>query len=131
MSQNSKLKVHCAIGAMDTLTGLGLIFMPALVLSLMGIRMQNPESLTFIRFVGSFVAATGLCYFLPFLSKSFQFEELIWNWKTTSLLRFSVGLVLSGLILCHFLTWHWSSIIFVDCGVASLQLLWIREGQHD
>jgi hypothetical protein len=60
-------------GAMDLLTGLGLVFVPTLVLRLMGVAEgQDPtgssglqgEGLVFLRWVGAFVGAVGASYLL-------------------------------------------------------------------
>lgn len=51
-------------GAMDLLTGLGLVFVPGWVLPLMGVGMPEGDGVIFLRWVGAFVAAVGASYLL-------------------------------------------------------------------
>lgn len=51
-----------AAGAMDAATGAGLMLLPAWTLQRMGITPPGAEALGFVRFVGVFVGAVGMCY---------------------------------------------------------------------
>jgi hypothetical protein len=49
-------------GGLDTCTGLGLVFLPGLVLPLMRVPQPTGDGLVYLRFVGAFVAAVGATY---------------------------------------------------------------------
>ena len=51
-------------GAMDLLTGLGLVLVPARVLPLMRVDVPAGDGLVFLRWVGAFVGAVGASYLL-------------------------------------------------------------------
>lgn len=50
------------VGAMDFLTGIGLVVTPALTLRLMGADVPDAAAWAFVRFVGVFVGAVGATY---------------------------------------------------------------------
>lgn len=49
-------------GGVDLLTGIGLLVAPAFTLERAGLPVPSADALEFVRFVGAFVAATGLSY---------------------------------------------------------------------
>jgi len=53
-----------AVGALDAGTGAGLVVAPAWTLAGMGVNPPGAEALEFVRFVGAFVGAVGLVYFI-------------------------------------------------------------------
>ncbi|HWA26205.1 MAG TPA: hypothetical protein VG734_11120 [Lacunisphaera sp.] len=53
-----------AAGAMDAGTGACLVAVPAWTLACMGVTPPGAEALEYVRFVGAFVGAVGLVYFV-------------------------------------------------------------------
>ena len=51
-----------AAGVMDAVTGLMLVFVPGLVLSLLMIEAPSPEAMVYLRWIGVIVLAVGLSY---------------------------------------------------------------------
>ena len=54
------------VGLMDSITGILLMAVPALTLSLMGLQPIDPSSPVFLSWMGAFVFAIGFVYLLPF-----------------------------------------------------------------
>jgi hypothetical protein len=113
-----------AVGAMDSLTGLLLIFSPALVLRLLGIAELPAETLVFLSWIGVFVAATGLSYGLTWRGASAA--EAVWTFS--ALVRFSVAAFLVVKIASGSLPVAWAMVAAADAAVATVQGIGLAAG---
>ena len=120
-----------AVGAMDALTGLLLIFIPARVLELLGIRLPSPDALVFLSWIGVFVMSVGLSYGLVLFKR--RHGEAVWTF--TSLVRMAVAVFLTTRVLGETLEKSWMLVAVSDAAVALVQIVilrlgWWREGQR-
>lgn len=117
-------------GAMDTLTGLGLIFAPELTLKAMGASV-DPIFLVWIRFVGAFVFSVGSLYLwgLVLDRQSSMRSGLATIWFATAWIRLVVAFVVGSLIIDRSLETTWASVPVVDFLGASFQLFWLVTGR--
>lgn len=111
-----------AVGSMDALTGLLLIFVPALVLRMLGIAPPAGEVLVFISWIGVFVMSVGLSYGLV-LGKRGWGEAA---WIFTSLVRIMVAVFLTARILDGSLPKAWALVALADASVALVQMAVVR-----
>jgi hypothetical protein len=114
-------------GAGDAVTGLLLLAAPALTLRLMLIP-DLPAEPIFLRWVGAFVLATGLYYFLPWLQRepARRTAELAVVLRLTCVVRGIVALFTLSAVLTGALSWHWLSVTGCDAVTAVLQLIMLR-----
>jgi len=118
-----------AVGAMDALTGLLLIFVPVGVLGLLGIRPPSAEARVFVSWIGVFVMSVGLSYGLVFLKR--RHGEAVWAF--TSLVRMAVAVFLTSRVLGESMEPGWLLVAASDAAVALVQIVilrlgWWREG---
>lgn len=121
--------LQALVGAMDTLTGVLLVVAPAHTLRLMGIR-EVPESMTMVSWVGVFVFAVGLSYFLVGW-KGERAEDLAeWRmqWKLTGVVRLAVGTFVAWRIVAGDLESTWKTVALTDFVVAGAQFLGLGRG---
>ena len=111
-----------AVGSMDALTGLLLIFVPALVLRMLGITPPAGEVLVFISWVGVFVMSVGLSYGLALGKRGWG--EAVWIF--TSLVRIMVAVFLTTRILDGSLAKAWALVALADASVALVQMAIVR-----
>lgn len=121
-----------AVGAMDALTGLLLIFVPDLVLRLLKIEAPSPDSMVFLSWIGVFVMAVGLSYGLA-LGKRRGAGEVVWMF--TALARVLVAVFLTAKITAGVMPMAWALVALSDGLVALVQMVilrkgWWREGQR-
>jgi hypothetical protein len=124
MKRNGLLKWWSAgVGAMDALTGLGLMFVPVWVLACLRIEAPSAEAIVFLRWIGAFVCAVGLSYGLALFGRKGWGEA---SWIMTSLARLMVALFLTVQMLRGELEPAWSVVALSDAAVAFVQLtvLW-------
>ncbi len=110
-------------GAMDSCTGLLLIFAPSVTLNLMRINpAQYPREL--IQFIGAFVFAVGSAYLwaLAWTIKTKSWQLLLWTWLGTAWIRICVGCVTGLLIFKGQLSPAWVTVPIVDLACAGIQL---------
>ncbi|MDR3405646.1 MAG: hypothetical protein P4L99_24340 [Chthoniobacter sp.] len=95
-------------------TGLLLIFAPELMLRLM--RVPAPDDPVFLQFVGCFVAAVGLTYFIGLISwfYSGRIARLQAAWEMTIPFRLAAAIFVLTQIASHKLAAPWSSVPLVD-----------------
>ena len=104
-------------GGMDAVTGLLLIFMPQLVLRLLGIEPLADQSLLFLSWVGVFVLAVGLSYGLALTGRA-RGEAV---WMFTSLVRMFVAIFLIVQVIAGALEPAWLLVAAGDGVVAVAQ----------
>ncbi len=121
-----------AVGSMDALTGLLLIFAPASVLRLLKIEVPSPDAMVFLSWIGVFVMAVGLSYGLA-LGRHRGSGEAVWMF--TSLARILVTVFLVIQITRENMAPAWLVVALSDGMVALVQMVilrkrWWREGQR-
>ena len=121
--------VQALVGAMDTLTGVLLVAAPAFTLRLMGIR-EVPESLAMVSWVGIFVFAVGLSYFLVNWRGESAADLAGWRmqWKITGVVRLAVGTFVAWQIVAGGLETTWKTVAMTDFLVAGAQFLGLAQG---
>lgn len=125
MNKTNILKFwSAAVGSMDAVTGLLLVFSPLLVLRLLGISAPSAEAVVFLSWIGVFVLAVGLSYGFA-LGRRSRGETV---WMFTSLARLLVAVFLAFRILDGSLAKAWMVVAFSDASVAVVQLLVLRAG---
>lgn len=110
-------------GLLDTLTGMVLIAKPDIILSIMGAsEISMPD--IFLKYVGVFVMATGLTYFISLFYTFFNITFIQLSlvlWTTSSLVRLCVaGFVFSQVYLSA-LSLSWLLVAFSDLSLALFQ----------
>ena len=122
---NNKLRLfQWSVGACDALTGILLVAAPQATLSLMGMEKSAEEAVPF-SFVGIFVMAVGLSYFLP---RETDLAGWKMQWKVTALMRLFVALFLLGNITLAGWDSQWLTVLFTDLIVGSVQFLGLKKG---
>ncbi len=119
-----------AVGAMDAVTGLLLVFVPEITLSLMGLEMVQEPVL--LRWIGVFVFSVGCMYLLPFLTPAGRdrLAQLVLSLKATALARACVACFVVVAIVGGQLEIAWGSVAAVDCICAVIQLTMLWRGRH-
>lgn len=113
-----------AVGAMDALTGLLLVFVPALVLRLLGIPELGAESLVFVSWIGVFVTGVGLSYGLVFGSR--RAGAAVWTF--TGMIRLLVCVFLTIQVVSGRMSAAWLLVAGADGFVAFAQFVVLRAG---
>lgn len=113
-----------AVGSMDAVTGLLLIFVPALVLKLLGIDPPSADALVFLSWMGVFIAGVGLSYGMA-LGKRSRGETV---WAFTAMIRILVAIFLTVRILDGTLAVNWGLVGICDGIVGVLQVVILRLG---
>ena len=122
--KNKLQLIQRGIGAMDACTGILLVIAPVWTLHLMG--MQNiPTPADIISFVGVFVMAVGISYFL---TSDRDLPGWKMQWKVTALVRLSVGCFLAWKIFGQGWEIRWVSVLLTDFSVAIFQLVGLKKG---
>ena len=114
-----------AVGAMDFLTGLGLVTMPELTLGLMQAEAPGEEAWVFVRFLGAFVGAVGASYLWAARSGSGSLRTTL---IVTLFFRGSAGTFAAGAVLTGHLGLVWLGVAVTDLGCVAAQLWWLRRG---
>ena len=110
-------------GLLDTFTGVVLIIRPDIILSIMGAsEISMPD--IFLRYVGVFVMATGLTYFISFLHAYYcityiQLSLVIWT--TSSLVRLCVAGFVFSQVYLGTLSVSWLLVASSDLTLALFQ----------
>lgn len=113
-----------AVGSMDAVTGLLLIFAPGLVLDLFGIAAPSEDSLVFLSWIGVFVLAVGLSYSLA-LGRRSRGETV---WAFTALVRILVAVFITIRIVEGSLVPAWAMVGISDGVVGLVQVLILKKG---
>lgn len=107
-------------GTLDFCTGLGLAFVPRLILPLMRVPHPSDEALVYLRFVGAFVAAVGACYLLALVRGGF--DRLRYMLEFTIPFRLFAGAFSAAGIALTWLSPAWISVPLTDFLLALLQV---------
>jgi hypothetical protein len=122
----NKLKLfQWAVGACDACTGILLVLAPAWTLHLMGM-VNRPSPVDTISFVGVFVMAVGVSYFLVSDEDVGGWKM---QWKVTALVRLSVAGFLAWKIFASSgAGWEtrWLSVLLTDLVIASVQIVGLK-----
>ncbi len=113
-----------AVGAMDTCTGLLLIAAPGLTLRLMSVPAVGTEALSFLSWMGVFIAGVGFSYAL--VLRGNREGETVWIFTAT--VRLLVALFLTVKISSGSLSNAWVLVAVTDAVVAIAQFILIRAG---
>ncbi len=113
-------------GLADTLTGLGLIWLPSQTLQLMGVD-PSAHQLALIRFIGAFVFATGSLYVWAFIIHKVmnKWIHIRVTWFVTAWIRICVAAVTLSMIVSGDIVCAWLPVPLTDGILAGLQLFWI------
>jgi hypothetical protein len=106
-------------GAMDLLTGLGLVFAPGLVLPLMQVAVPAGDGLVFLRWVGAFVGAVGASYLLAVARGGA--ERLRYVLEFTIPFRLAAGCFSAAAVALGWLPVMWASVAVTDLALAGVQ----------
>ncbi len=109
---------------MDAITGLLLVFIPSVVLKLLGITILEETSWVFLSWMGVFITGVGLSYI--WAMGNAREAELIW--KITAMIRLMVAVFLSWKIATHHLQLAWIIVAISDAVVAIIQIRILRLG---
>lgn len=113
-----------AVGSMDAVTGLLLMFFPSLVLGLLNIDPPSPDALVFLSWMGVFICGVGLSYGLA-LGRRSRGETV---WAFTALIRAMVAVFLTVRIIHGTLAPAWLVVGASDAFVAVVQIVILRAG---
>ena len=113
-----------SVGAMDALTGVMLVFFPAMTLGLIGIVPPPHESLVLVSWIGVFVTGVGLSYGMALGSPAYGAAV----WGVTGLVRALVAVFLTIKILSGALAPAWLMVALTDGVVAAAQFTVLRMG---
>ena len=113
-----------AVGSMDAVTGLLLIFAPGLVLGLLGITPPSADSRVFLSWIGVFVTSVGLSYSMALGRRSCG--ETVWRF--TALVRMLVAVFIAARIVEGSLAPAWAMVGISDGVVGMVQILILRKG---
>lgn len=113
-----------AVGSMDAVTGLLLVFAPALVLALLGMKPPSADALLFLSWVGVFVTGVGLSYAMAFGRRS-RGETV---WAFTAMIRILVAVFLTIKILDGSMAPDWALVAGCDGVVGVAQVVLLRLG---
>jgi hypothetical protein len=110
-------------GLLDTLTGIVLIAKPNIILSIMGASEIDMPNI-FLKYVGVFVMATGLTYFISFFNSFFNITYIQLSlvlWTTSSLVRLCVASFVFSQVYLSALSLSWLLVAFSDLSLAVFQ----------
>lgn len=116
-------------GLMDSITGLGLIFLPGVILRIMGLT-PDIYTISVVMVVGAFVFAVGNLYFMGLMlsrrEESYYPLRCIWN--ATAWVRVCVSMVMGYLVFSGGLEKGWVTVALTDSLVGIGQLATILLG---
>jgi hypothetical protein len=113
-----------AVGTMDVLIGLLLIFFPALMLRMVKIAEPSADGLVFVSWIGVFVMSVGLSYGLAFGRRGHG--EAAWIFSST--VRLLTVFFLTSRILGESLPGGWTLVAVACALVALVQIVLLRKG---
>lgn len=116
-------------GTMDTVTGILLMGMPRLTLSLMGLSVTE-EALVYVQFIGAFVFGLGSLYLWGFCGARFLalWGGLAGIFYATAWVRFVIFIFVTVAVLGGLLESLWTTVALTDGALAVAQVLWLWRG---
>ncbi|MBL9193079.1 MAG: hypothetical protein JNJ82_12070 [Opitutaceae bacterium] len=123
-------RLSLVAGALDTCTGLGLVFFPGLVLPLMRVPLPTGDGWVFLRFVGAFVAAVGMTYLWALCAPRERLRVVL---GATVIFRLAAGGYSLAAVVGGQLGLAWASVPATDLAlvIAQLWLLSKGAGRHE
>lgn len=121
-------RLNPLIGLCDALTGIGLLLVPTLVLQILGTTVA-PETLVFVQYIGVFVFAVGLSYFLPyFIGKQLcsRDQRICYTWIVTAVIRICVASFVVLQLLLGGLSINWLLVAVTDASLAAVQFYYLN-----
>lgn len=117
---------------MDTSTGVLLLLVPSLSLTLMNLG-ETTAPIAYLRFIGAFVFAVGTLYFAAWrLADLGRLVEWRILWLATAWARLCVGTTVSILIASGALEVGWVSVPVADLGLGVYQMVTgLRKGVNE
>lgn len=113
-------------GAMDFMTGLGLVFAPALLLPLMRVEVPAGDGLVFLRWVGAFVGAVGASYLLAVVRGGVG--RLRGVLEFTIPFRLAAGCFSAVAVGLGWLPVMWASVPVTDLALVGVQVWLLKRG---
>lgn len=111
-------------GTADFCSGLGLAFVPAQILPLIGLAVPGAEALIWLRWVGAFVWAVGASYLLALLlGGEARLRTLL---ELTIPFRLSAGVFSTVAIANGWLSLGWTSVPATDFALVIAQVWLLR-----
>lgn len=117
------------IGLCDALTGLGLLLSPSFILQLLGIEVAQ-DSLVYLQYIGAFVFAVGLSYFIPYCVADHlcsREQRILYTWIVTSLFRLCIASFVLLQVILEGLVINWLIVAMSDALLAGLQIYLIKK----
>ena len=106
-------------GALDTTTGLGLLVLPVWTLRMMGVAPPGAEALSFVRFVGVFVGAVGMCYLVAWWRGGDGPLRAVLDF--TRLFRLGAGVFTGTMVATAGWPPAWLAVTVTDLGLVAVQ----------
>lgn len=116
---------NLAVGSMDSITGLLLMFMPASTLRLMGLQPVDDSAQIFLSWMGAFVFSVGISYFFVLLREDSWRGVVVW--QMTALVRAVVAVFVLVKVAQGALEPLWLSVAATDAFVAIVQAIGIKQ----
>lgn len=113
-------------GAMDSATGVGLVFAPAPTLRAMQVVAPAAEALVFLRWVGAFVGAVGLSYLVALARGGAG--RLRETFALTLLFRAAAGGYCACAVSAGWLEPGWAAVAWTDGALVVAQAWLLRRG---
>jgi hypothetical protein len=129
MKNKLLLAYQILTGLSDSLTGILLVFAPALTLHLMQVK-APADSLVYISYIGAFVLSTGIAclYGTSLITPTRISEKLEAVWLLTAITRGLVAFFVASSILRGTLSSAWLSVALSDGFLAILQTVGLAGG---
>jgi len=122
-TKNFTISLSLCFGSMDSITGLLLIFVPSVVLKMLGIEEPENAYFVFLSWMGVFILGVGLSYFFALRNPSDG--RLIW--KITALIRLLVAAFIGWKVMTNDLEMRWLLVASSDAMVAAFQCYGLRK----
>lgn len=122
--------ISLGAGALDTTTGLGLVFAPQLILPLMLVPLPGEEALIYQRFIGTFVGSVGASYLWGLMEWRRTGSPELWRsvLRLTVLFRLTAGAFVLAAVVRGWLAPAWLSVTFTDWSLAVVQTWLLAQG---
>lgn len=113
-------------GSMDLATGIALVAMPAVMLSLMQVEAVQGAELVYLRWIGAFVGAVGASYLFALAAGGRARLRAVLEF--TLLVRLAVGFFTAVALGRGWLGMAWASVPVTDLTLAAAQIWLLAKG---